>query len=373
MKKNYILFAAAVVSAGLLAFSCASTKERVVYTQSQLAQDELEDVLSLAADFDAKVLMHDEETLGDIQALSESLIARLDEAFTKVGLNSELQSKLTAVRGIVHLHAGNKNAATADYKQSLKYYKGGGYTIVLGSRLGLVKDIQEQSAKVTRTDKALLTLEQGLSAYSANDYPGAVAKLDEAFISLPDFYHEAYAKLRQNAWDFKDVNLESGIAPLLSKDSFSVKEMLEITQGSGKLLDPYTTSDNLTPAELFKAALEAGLLASRSSPDGEEGNNAEALLITEDMAMTRRLCARFLWNLYLDMTAGRAYRDYSTVYRAIPGTESPVPDLPLDSPDFDAVLGCVENEIISLDDGVNFLPEETPTPLEYSQWLEKVE
>lgn len=53
-------------------------------------------------------------------------------------------------------------------------------------------------------------------------------------------------------------------------------------------------------------------------------------------------------------------------------TGSPIPDLPLNSPDFDAVIGCVEREILELPDGVHFQPDENIHPMELKAGLEKI-
>jgi hypothetical protein len=42
----------------------------------------------------------------------------------------------------------------------------------------------------------------------------------------------------------------------------------------------------------------------------------------------------------------------------MPNARSPVGDLPMDSPFFDSILGCVEWEFMNLPDGRNFFPEE---------------
>lgn len=44
-------------------------------------------------------------------------------------------------------------------------------------------------------------------------------------------------------------------------------------------------------------------------------------------------------------------------------------DVPLDSADFDAVLGCVEHEIMDLPDGIRFLPDDRPAAIEVRRWL----
>ena len=52
---------------------------------------------------------------------------------------------------------------------------------------------------------------------------------------------------------------------------------------------------------------------------------------------------------------------------------SPVPDVKLDSPDFDAVLGCVENEIMHLEDGIEFGSEKEVSGIQFDESLKKIE
>jgi len=50
----------------------------------------------------------------------------------------------------------------------------------------------------------------------------------------------------------------------------------------------------------------------------------------------------------------------------------PIPDVPLASPDFDAVLGCVENELMTLRDGINFYPEGKVSGAEFNAAITKI-
>mgnify|MGYP007070125232 CR=1 FL=1 len=51
---------------------------------------------------------------------------------------------------------------------------------------------------------------------------------------------------------------------------------------------------------------------------------------------------------------------------------SPVIDVKLDSPDFDAVIGCVENEIMHLEDGIEFLPDKEMSGVEFNESVRKI-
>ena len=83
--------------------------------------------------------------------------------------------------------------------------------------------------------------------------------------------------------------------------------------------------------------------------------------------MTRYHSARFLWNLYGATKNQFDSRKYSDKLK-----KSPVRDLDLDSPDFDAVLGCVEEELMSLEDGRSFGGEKPVSAVEFDRYMEKL-
>ncbi|MDR1178121.1 MAG: hypothetical protein LBK64_04770, partial [Spirochaetaceae bacterium] len=62
----------------------------------------------------------------------------------------------------------------------------------------------------------------------------------------------------------------------------------------------------------------------------------------------------------------------SSQYRA-GGRNSPIPDVPLDSVFFDAVLGCIEREIMALPDGRNFQGSESIRGAAFYDMLKKVQ
>jgi hypothetical protein len=56
----------------------------------------------------------------------------------------------------------------------------------------------------------------------------------------------------------------------------------------------------------------------------------------------------------------------------MPNARSPVADMPLNSPFFDSILGCVEMEFMSLPDGRNFVPNEKIQGSAYLVMLRKL-
>ena len=129
-----------------------------------------------------------------------------------------------------------------------------------------------------------------------------------------------------------------------------------IAQGTGDVLNVYTASQNQDGKLLFQTLIKEGLMNSVSneqSPTAASMVNRSDSGVTAGTRATRLLAARFLWNLYW-REGGADPQKYSSRYRSRASAKSPVKDVPLSSGDFDAVLGCVEKEWLSLEDGTSF-------------------
>ena len=171
--------------------------------------------------------------------------------------------------------------------------------------------------------------------------------------------------LREKAWRLKDaVSDDKELSKFLPLESLSLLQMVEITQASTQLLDIYTGGKKYGGERLFAVVRGAGLLKSVSGVSDESR-------LRSAMEASRILCARFLWNL---RTAARKNQNpvrYSERYRGRM-LASPIPDVPVDSPDFDAVLGSVENELMTLRDGINFYPEGKVSGAEFNAAITKI-
>ena len=60
-------------------------------------------------------------------------------------------------------------------------------------------------------------------------------------------------------------------------------------------------------------------------------------------------------------------------YSPIESYLTPIPDILPSSPDFDACLGVIENEIMSLEDGTYFFGSTPVSALDFCTYLEKLE
>jgi hypothetical protein len=130
--------------------------------------------------------------------------------------------------------------------------------------------------------------------------------------------------------------------------------MVEQAFSQTHLLAALASSTTSTYAAALPALTAEGLLLDSS--------------IKPEAPALRKIVAFFLWGIVArsdhDPKLLTRYRQKYVV--------SPVADVPVDAPWFDAVLGTVEREIMDLPDGKNFKPDELVTGLEYLGMLGKL-
>ncbi|MBR7064019.1 MAG: hypothetical protein IKI31_02570, partial [Treponema sp.] len=93
--------------------------------------------------------------------------------------------------------------------------------------------------------------------------------------------------------------------------------------------------------------------------------------LEENAIVTRLGADRFLWNLFCKVTRVDSVK-YSKRYKNRERAKSPLKDVPITHEDFDAVIGVVENEIMSLKDGVHFEGEKYVTSEEFYNSVQKI-
>ena len=337
--------------------------------------------------FQKDVLVSSDETVDGSFSLSmQSRLAPLDAAFfsgdsaanyaaERAHIISEIQkrlavpelekrtaSRLYALLGRAYFIGENSAEAKKYYEQAARRYADDSEAIVLGHRLGIV-NLKE--ALSLRSGDGILVLESALDAYKAGKYDEAAGLFDTSFLLLAPFYKSAYSPLREKAWRLKAaVTGDRELAKFLPLESISLLQMIEITQASTQLLDIYTGGKKYGGERLFSVVRSAGLLKSVSGVSDDSR-------LRPAMEASRILCARFLWNLRTAAGKNPNPARYSERYRSRM-LSSPIPDVPLASPDFDAVLGSVENELMTLRDGVNFYPEEKVSGAEFNASLTKI-
>lgn len=360
MKKVIFLCFCAFVVLGF--FSCVSMQEDV-YIENFSDNSEISDFEMRFSVLDAKFYEFEYAKNNEQwKVLADSLLSDINRALKEASLKKSVVARLNSIAGCLSFDMGSTSQAKKFYEASVAAFKGDSRALILASRLGIEKDLKEKAKIIS--EQPLLTLETALIHYDAGEYADAVAKFDEAFLSLDEFYKSAYSKLRENSWNLKDSS-GSKNAALLSLEHLTVMQMILIANQNPELLYNYTVGKELSEKELYVKIAGSGLLNPVSQPLSSE--NA----VSKTSPVTRLIAARFLWNLFNQRkNTPQNLTKYSAAYKD--KKRSPVPDVKLDSPDFDAALGCVENEIMHLVDGIEFGSENEVTGMEFNESMGKI-
>lgn len=349
----------------LIYFSCMSFQQDIVMSTD--SQVQLEDILRI----EEKLAVVDganicnELTKDELNLKCSEILTDIEDSIQRLGMNKAVLARLYALEGRVYLINGSKSKAKKNYRQSLESCKGDSQTIILGSRLGIIKDLNDETLVAGSNENALLILERSLNYYNENEFKKCVAEIESAFLLLPDFYKTAYLNVRNCAWQFRNIaefTDDKKIIELIKNSKLTVGQMLLITQATTNLLDDYTNGKTLSEKKLFAKLKDFEILNSASNEEQTK------IILSKDEMLTRAVCARIEWNIYAEKK-GLQKKNYSDFYRGN-SLNSPVEDVDVFDEDFDAVLGCVETEIINLIDGNNFQPNSQPQGIEVLNWIQ---
>jgi tetratricopeptide (TPR) repeat protein len=217
-----------------------------------------------------------------------------------------------------------------------------------------------------------INIELGRTLMEMKNYREAAAAFDSAFPHLGPVYRSTYGEIRNSAWQLR--TLDTGTAPktaeISQKNSITWDDAIELSKTETDLLRFISGGRNLSSTELFT------LLAGRSIiPQGQDmaaASFAAGNPVRTDTVF-RSGAAWYLWHLWAENRADPSLLTrYSSRYQGSQGRPSPIPDLPVNSIFFDAVLGCIEREFMSLGDGKNFQGNRTVTGAEFLLMLKRV-
>ena len=351
----------------VLTFSCTSLQQDVMISSVNSEKNQVfEEIENAVATLDSSFCLG--EKISNQIKLADETEKQIDVLLLESGLSKEAQSRLWALKGILKFIEGKKVEANKCFEVSKNLYKGEVFTTILGSRLGLINLNDDEKIKIA--DKKILLLEKAISNFKNKNYVEAVANFDEAFISLPGYYQYAYSKVRNRAWELRKINSENENSNLLQISEITVGQMLMIAQSNSNFLSNYNDGKILSENDLYKKILSSGLLNPANEFMKDENINSKNK-ISRTEKLNRLICARFLWNLYNgNKSAKQDLSKYSVMFAGM--NDSPVPDVEIDSPDFDAVLGCIELEFMNLTDGINFEGEKKVSGIEFSESLKKM-
>ena len=345
----------------LFLFSCVSMQDDV-YSDTLAGSAEVSDFERRFSVLDAQFFASGELS-ADKKFLSDCtvLISDIDSALSAVNIKNASLSRLYAIEGCVYLALKETTQAKKCHERSVSAFKGDARALILAHRLGIEKNFTEKMASFS--EKSLLILEEALTHFSNAEYAEAVADFDEAFLSLDGFYLDSYESLRNTSWNLR--NSSGTDSELLALKNITVMQMLLIAQLHPDVLFNYTLGKNLSNKELYVKIAGSGLLNPVSKPLDAE--NA----VSKETIVTKLIATRFLWNVYNQRKNTPQNRTkYSVAYEN--KKRSPILDVRLDSPDFDAALGCVENEIMHLEDGIELGAEKEISGVEFNESVGRI-
>ena len=373
----------ALLSGALLALaSCASLQEDIhTYTEDNVyIFSSIEAYESRFSKIDAKMQMENSLPRDEVYGLLTDLAEY--KSSTQV-TEPVLMARLRAFEGLLLKMAGRTREAETAYSEAKGLQKGDRYVQLLGCRLA--KNTEESLALVESIlifdpKNAVLQLEKGKLYYQQKKYDQAIAVIDNAFIifdneGLPQ-YRDIYNPLRAYIWDLNTVygSGTSGAA-LSSTDlqgNLNLETLVSLTLENTSLLENYRSGNQKEKISTFTKSLEeAGYF---SSAFDQLDIADSSLYMTGADLMTRKMCARFIWNAYVRRHGNlKMLIRYSEKYSKSGRTQSPVADISIDDADFDAVLGVVESEFMELPDGKNFDPDSPVTKLQFINWIKKAD
>ncbi|MDA3850300.1 MAG: hypothetical protein PF447_03430 [Spirochaetaceae bacterium] len=189
--------------------------------------------------------------------------------------------------------------------------------------------------------------------YHLGQYGEAVTLYDKAFTELPPIYGQIFHESRDLAWQLKDQEILGNAVDYLSDAPILMEEMVKRTLQESILLDGISRQNGLPFRQLYPLLQQRGFIL-ENKPSQRQVDRGDAAL--------------FLWMLFIEKENHPEWQyKYSPHF-----DESPIEDLPLDSPYFDAVLGCVERELMSLPDGSYFYPGLLLSGLDYLEMLNRL-
>ncbi len=340
---------------------CSSLQEDIyVDTADELQFQELSEMEESLVALRLRVQENGGRPDSTASAELEALRKHGDNLALGKSLNRQYSARLEALRGLEAWISGDKRRAGRHLEAANQVWELDELSMLLEALL-----IEDDTAKLAFLEDRLtavegllrLQSEQANVLFSMGRFGEAVAAWDSVLPKLPESYQMLFSDQREKAWALK--NSDSGIGgqsvSLISDGPLPISGMVEVTRLESDLLTGIDDGRDVDKNRLFEFLVDAGYLL---SPVQAEANTR------------RRDAAYFLWQLLV-----RKENDPAMVNRfstRFAGRRSPVPDLEVNHPWFDAALGCVQTEVMSLPDGLNFYPNDLATGIEFIAWLEAV-
>jgi tetratricopeptide (TPR) repeat protein len=285
-----------------------------------------------------------------LEALRRDLKARSERG----GLDRPIEARVLGLYGEAEWLAGEEGNVRRLVRLIEGTHRGEARLYVLRAFLARESEkpqvLEEGLKTADRPD--LIRLHLGDLYLGQGRYAAAAAAFDEAFAGLPRGYRDLYGEKRDLAFRLKERGAPAagGSLRALESPELTVETMVQLTRQETPFLDHLVERGPVPTERVLVQLARADYL-----PASAGGARA---------AVRRGEAARFVHRIvvYLENDPG-LLRRYSELYGA--RGESPVPDVPVQAPWFDAVLGLVERGLFDLPDGVHFFPERPVSGMDF--------
>ena len=295
---------------------------------------------------------------------------------------ADYSGKLIAWSGRLAILEGRYSEAQRLYRESQAVSPGNLPSIILGlrlegdpgKRLELIEDELRHTGYNPRADGfGELHIEKAAALLELRRYDEAAGAFDSAFASgMDDVYQRHYQDAREKAWELRNAGgAASAVLDVLERGGLTWRDAIALAKNETRLLRFITAGREISEAELLTRLSERAFIPYTQDIALTEWPRAALPL---NGPVLRSGAAWFLWHLYAEARADRGLLSrYSSRYATGTRPRSPIADLPVLSPFFDSIVGCVETELMSLPDGRNFNPTDQMRAAELLAILKRID
>ncbi|MDR2965310.1 MAG: hypothetical protein LBU88_06005 [Treponema sp.] len=356
--------------------SCKTLSDISINSQRGQLEENIAKVEAAIVPFEAASISGVRPSQADITGARQIITDMEKEA----AADADYSAKLTAWLGRLELLAGRYSEAQRLHRQSNTVSSGNVPAIVLGIRMEgdpakrlEIIDRELMAAGVHAVGAGELNIERARTLLDLSRFSEAAGAFDIAFASkINPVYRESYSTYRARAWELRNATgIAVGTFGFLIQDTLSWNDCITIIKNETQLLRFMTGGRNVTEADLFNRLLDRAFIPFTQDITITNWPMTKPN-ITE--TVTRAGAAYLIWHLFAEARADRGMLSrYSARYARGTDPRSPIADVPVLSPYFDAILGCVEREFLSLPDGRNFRPAQPIRGAELLTILKKIE
>ncbi|MCL2765796.1 MAG: S-layer homology domain-containing protein [Treponema sp.] len=370
-----LLFPLALFSA------CTTTKDILIDSHTSQADVKLTEIeaaiVPLEATAGASLSAADARTrTGRITSARQMLTQMEREA----SADADYSGKLLAWSGRLAILEGRYSEALRLHRQSNVVSPGNFPAIILSIRLEgdpskRLEIIQRELSLINPrvSGAGELHIERGRALLALNRFSESAGAFDTAFSSgLERVYSDSYSADRNRAWELRNTSgVAAGSLGLLGRDSITWNDCIALARNETQLLRFITGGRTIADNELFNRLVDRAFI-----PFSQDVNVMQwsAARPRADETVTRAGAAWLVWHLYAESRADRGMLSrYSARFATGANPRSPIADIPPLSPFFDSILGCVETEFMSLQDGRNFRPSQPMRGAELLSILRRID